>query len=69
MVHTIDDSVKVENSIVFFRALKRHKIPVTFAVFPTGGHGYGLGVNGGSVANWPEQCVTWLEKRGLLGGR
>ena len=69
LVHTIDDPVKVENSIVFFRALKQQDVPVSFAVFPTGGHGYGLGVNGGDVANWPKRCEEWLEGRGLSGGR
>jgi acetyl esterase/lipase len=68
VVHTIDDPVKVENSIVFFRALKQHNVPVTFAVFPTGGHGYGLGVNGGKVAKWPKRCEAWLRKRGMLDG-
>jgi acetyl esterase/lipase len=42
LVQAEDDSVPVENSLFFFRALKAAKIPAEMHIYPTGGHGYGL---------------------------
>lgn len=61
LIHAADDkSVSVENSIVYFLALKKNNVPVEMHVYEKGGHGFGLGVDGPS-AHWPEDCIRWLQ--------
>ncbi len=43
LVHASNDrSVKVENSIVFYEALRRHNVPAELTILNQGGHGFGL---------------------------
>lgn len=62
MVQTEDDKIRVENVLFYYLALKNAKVPAELHVYATGGHGYGLGVNGGEVATWPQRCATWLKE-------
>ncbi len=41
--HTVtDDCVPVENSLLFFNALRKLEIPVEMHLYPVGGHGLSL---------------------------
>jgi acetyl esterase/lipase len=42
IVQTEDDPVHVENSTVYFLALKNAKVPAELHIYSEGGHGYGL---------------------------
>ncbi len=42
LVQTEDDPVHVENSLTYYAALKKNKVPAEMHIFATGGHGYGL---------------------------
>jgi acetyl esterase/lipase len=65
--HTADDaSVPVENSILFFQALRRANVPAELHVFPHGRHGLGLAPNDPAVSQWPRLCAVWMEGLGLL---
>lgn len=66
LVHSEDDkSVPIENSIGYYLALKKYKIPAEAHFYPEGGHGYGLRTEGkGSLAGWPQALETWLKSRG-----
>lgn len=66
LVHARDDRVKVENSELFAAACKKAGVPVELLAFETGGHGFGLGVNGGDPATWPAKAAEWMKKQGLL---
>ncbi len=62
IVHSADDkSVPVENSLVYYQALKDNEIPTEMHLFQTGGHGYALGINGGQESTWPSLCIQWLK--------
>jgi acetyl esterase/lipase len=61
LVHTADDPVKIENSVLMFRALQGHRVAVEFAIYARGGHGYGLGNSGQDVDEWPQRCAAWLK--------
>lgn len=37
-----DKTVPIENSVRFYEALKRNRIPASLHIFPTGGHGWGF---------------------------
>jgi acetyl esterase/lipase len=66
LVHAMDDrSVPVENSIEYYLALKKFKIPAEMHLYPVGGHGYGFRTQGkGSLAGWPAALEEWLKSMG-----
>ncbi len=63
LVHATDDgAVPVENSLLYFSALKKNKIPASLLIYENGGHGFGLAQKlKGSVKNWPLHAQQWLE--------
>ena len=63
--HTVtDDCVPVENSLLFFNALRKLEIPVEMHLYPVGGHGLSLAneetsyEDGGCVQ---KECQSWME--------
>jgi acetyl esterase/lipase len=68
LVHANDDkAVPPENSINFYLALRKAKVPAEMHIYENGGHGFGLGKDKGAVSTWPARCADWLRTRGLLG--
>jgi acetyl esterase/lipase len=66
MVHAGDDpTVKVENSLRFYEALKRNGVPSELFIFPEGGHGFGL-INPATPDRWMERCKDWMKHNGWL---
>ncbi len=66
LIHAVNDqSVPVENSQRFYEACRRHGVPVEMHLYETGGHGFGMWADSGSVARWPEVLESWLVGRGL----
>ena len=61
-----DDPVHVENSIVYFLALKNAKVPAELHLYAQGGHGYGLRRTELPVTRWPELVETWLHTIKIL---
>lgn len=70
-----DESVPVENSLMFAAALSRAKVPFELHVFPYGGHGLSLATQevceagrepDPHVARWVSLCAAWLAL--TLGG-
>jgi len=66
LVQTEDDGIHVENSLVYYAALKKLKIPAEMHLFASGGHGYGLRQTSEPVTQWPKLAETWLRRRGLV---
>ena len=42
LVQTEDDGVRVENSLFYYAALRKARVPAEMHLYPSGGHGYGL---------------------------
>ncbi len=62
ITHSVDDnSVKVQNSILFIAALQKNKVPVESFFYASGGHGYGID-NPTSDVDWIDSCVPWVLK-------
>jgi len=60
IVHASDDTgVPVENSIRFYQACVKNKVPVEMHLYPHGGHGFGLN-NKTTTDNWMERLKNWL---------
>lgn len=67
LFHTNEDkAVLPENSIRFYLALRKKKVPAELHIYEKGVHGVGLGVGRGAVSAWPEQLAGWLKTRSLL---
>lgn len=57
-----DDPVDyVQNSIVYFVALKKAGVPVEMHLYATGGHAFGLRRTGQPITAWPELLEKWLK--------
>jgi acetyl esterase/lipase len=60
IIHATDDLVvPAENSMNYYQALKKHKVPVELHLYEKGGHGFGLGVKETSLY-WTKDCEHWL---------
>lgn len=66
LVQTEDDGVHVENSLVYYEALKKNKVPAEMHIFATGGHGYGLRPTTEPVTQWPHLAGAWLKAQGFI---
>lgn len=67
LIHTQEDSaVPVENSILFYQALTKAKVPAEMYLFEHGGHGMGMREGLGTSSLWPRRAEEWLRDRGLL---
>lgn len=64
LMQTQDDSVRVESSVYYYLALKNAKVPGELHVYPAGGHGYGLRLQGPTAATWPARAADWLSAGG-----
>lgn len=64
LVQAEDDPVKVENSLIYYAALKQAKVPAEMHLFAKGGHGYGLRRTELPVTNWPHLAEQWLRTLG-----
>ncbi len=61
--HTADDeSVPVENSLLFAQALSRHRVRHALHVFMTGKHGVGLAKDHPYLCVWTSLCEGWLKE-------
>src|ERR1700680_1265154 len=61
-----DDPVHVENSSVYFLALKNAKVPTEMHIYADGGHGYGLRRTDLPITAWPKLVETWLHTIKIL---
>jgi acetyl esterase/lipase len=62
LIHaTDDDGVPVENSLLYYQALKKNKVPAEMHIYPFGGHGFGLANGNKSLDSWPRLMINWLK--------
>jgi acetyl esterase/lipase len=66
LVQAEDDPVHVENSLTYFLALKRAKIPAEMHIYAEGGHGYGMRPTGKPITTWPKTAAIWFHTIGIL---
>lgn len=64
-----DDPVHVENSVVYFLALKNAKVPAELHVYAQGGHGYGLRPRDFPIMGWPNLVETWMHTIKMLSAQ
>jgi acetyl esterase/lipase len=66
LVHASDDDgVIPENSIRFYQALLKNKIPAELHLYEHGGHGFGLN-NTTTNEDWFKSCIDWMRSNKLI---
>jgi acetyl esterase/lipase len=67
LFHTnADTGVPAENSVRFYLALRKAKVPAELHIFQNGPHGVGLAMDDPALSLWPTLLTNWLRVRGLL---
>lgn len=62
LIHaTDDDVVLVENSLLYYQALKKNKVSTEMHIYPTGGHGFGLANGNKSLESWSNLMIEWIK--------
>ena len=63
---TDDASVPVENSLMFYQALKAAGVPAELHVYESGRHGFGLAPGDPVLSSWTALGAAWLRRHGWL---
>jgi acetyl esterase/lipase len=67
LVQAEDDPVDtVQNSLVYYIALKKAGVPVEYHVYARGGHAFGLRKTKFPITGWPKLAETWFKTIGLI---
>jgi acetyl esterase/lipase len=67
LFHTnADTGVVAENSVRFYLALRKARVPAEMHIFENGPHGVGLALGDPALSAWPTLLTNWLRGRGLL---
>jgi acetyl esterase/lipase len=65
--HTYEDTgVPPENSIVFYLAMLKNRVPGELHVYEKGRHGVGLGKAIPGTSDWSDACIRWLKAREIV---
>lgn len=68
LIHTWEDTgVPAENSVYFYLAMRKARVPVEMHLFAKGPHGFGLGRQIEGTSAWPTLCQNWMKVSGFLG--
>ena len=67
LFHTyVDTTVPVENSIHYFLALRKARVPAEMHIFKDGPHGVGMPMNDTALSEWPKVLANWMRASGFL---
>ncbi len=67
LFHTGEDTgVPVENSLAFYAACRKHKVPAELHVYQFGPHGVGLAPGDPALFTWKDRLHDWLRNSSLL---
>ena len=67
LVHAENDSINhVNNSLVYYIALKNAGVPVEMHLYAQGGHAFGLRRTKFPITEWPQLVEAWLRTIGMI---
>jgi acetyl esterase/lipase len=67
LFHTSEDSgVLPENSVLYYMALRKAKVPAELHIYEKGPHGVGLAQKDPILSTWSGRLADWMRGRGLL---
>lgn len=58
---TDDEAVAVENSLLFYTALKDKGVSVAMHIYPKGGHGFSLALKDPHLSGWTARMIDWID--------
>jgi len=58
--------VPLENSLLFYDALRRFRIDAEMHLFEKGPHGFGTRRDLGPTSDWPKRWEEWMRSHGWL---
>jgi acetyl esterase/lipase len=61
-----DEAVPPENSVNFYLALRRARVPAELHIYRTGQHGVGLAQEYPLLKSWPDLVESWMRGLGLF---
>jgi dipeptidyl aminopeptidase/acylaminoacyl peptidase len=61
-----DRVVPLENSMMFFEALRKAGVPAELHLFEKGPHGFTFTPGLGPTSDWPARCEDWLRFHGWI---
>lgn len=61
-----DNAVPPENSVQFYLAMRKAKVPAELHIYQKGGHGQGLAKYIPGTGNWSKACEEWMRNLKLL---
>lgn len=61
---TDDNTVPVLNSVLFYQALVKARVPVEMHLFQHGRHGVGLAAKEPALRGWPDLLLVWMAGHG-----
>jgi acetyl esterase/lipase len=63
---TTDSTVPVENSVMFYSALRKAGVPAELHIYERGPHGVGLATTDPVLSTWPARLADWLRIHGWV---
>ena len=67
LVQAKDDPISnPANTLIMEKACEQAHVPVVLHQLSSGGHGFGMGVQGTPSAEWPLWYADWLTQRGMI---
>lgn len=66
---TTDSTVPVENSVMFYSALRKAGVPAELHIYERGPHGVGLATTDPVLSTWPARLADWLRIHGWVTAR
>jgi len=64
-----DEAVPAENSVLFYLALRKARVPAEMHICRQGKHGVGMTSKDPVIASWTDRCRDWMKGMGLLEKR
>ena len=61
LIQAEDDFAHVENSLLYYRALKDAGVPAEMHLYAKGGHGYGIRSTALPITHWEDLAAKWLQ--------
>ncbi len=61
-----DKTVPVENTLMFYQALRAAKVPVEMHLYEKGPHGFGMAGKAGQASEWTKRAEEFMQARGWL---
>ena len=66
ILQSVNDPVDgIDNSLVYFIALKKAGVPVEYHAYAQGGHAFGLRPTAQPITGWPRLVEAWLGEIGM----